>query len=43
LKGAHTRENLARETLTILKLFNLKHKLVTITGDNASNNLTLCY
>ena len=42
LKGSHTGENLARETLTVLKLFNLERKLVAITGDNASNNPTLC-
>ena len=42
LKGAHTGENLARETLAVLKLFNLERKLVAITGDNASNNPTLC-
>jgi hypothetical protein len=33
---------LARETLAVLKRFNLKRKLVAITSDNASNNLTLC-
>src|SRR5579871_4152651 len=42
LKGSHTGENLARETLAVLKLFNIEHKLVAITGDNASNNPTLC-
>jgi hypothetical protein len=42
LKGSHTGENLARETLAVLKLFNLERKLVAITGDNASNNPTLC-
>jgi hypothetical protein len=42
LKGSHTGENLARETLAVLKLFNLERKLVSITGDNASNNPTLC-
>lgn len=42
LKGSHTGENLARETLAVLKRFNLERKLVAITGDNASNNPTLC-
>jgi len=42
LKGSHTGENLARETLDVLKRFNLERKLVAITGDNASNNPTLC-
>ena len=42
LKGPHTRENLARETLAVLKRFNLERKLVAITSDNTSNNLTLC-
>jgi hypothetical protein len=30
------------ETLDVLKRFNLERKLVAITGDNASNNPTLC-
>ena len=42
LKGSHTGENLARETLAVLKRFNLEQKLVAITSDNASNNPTLC-
>jgi hypothetical protein len=42
LKGSHTRENLAYETLAVLKRFNLEQKLVATTGDNASNNPTLC-
>ena len=33
---------MARETLAVLKRFNLERKLVAITGDNASNNPTLC-
>jgi hypothetical protein len=42
LKGSHTGENLARETLQVLEYFNLREKLVAITGDNASNNPSLC-
>ena len=42
LKESHTGENLAYETLVVLKQFNLEQKLVAITGDNASNNPTLC-
>lgn len=42
LKGSHTGENLARETLAVLKLFNLECKLVSITDNNASNYPTLC-
>jgi hypothetical protein len=42
LKGLHTGENLAFETFDVLKRFNLERKLVAITGDNASNNPTLC-
>jgi len=42
LKGSHTGENLAGATYEVLGNFNLKDKLVAITGDNASNNPTLC-
>jgi hypothetical protein len=42
LKGKHFRENLASYTFLILDSFKLKPKLFSITGDNASNNSTLC-
>ena len=42
LPGSHTGENLARETYKVLNYFNLREKLVAITGDNASNNPSLC-
>jgi hypothetical protein len=42
LKGKHFGENLASHTFLILDSFKLKQKLFSITGDNASNNSTLC-
>jgi hypothetical protein len=43
VKGEHTRERLAEITMKLLEELKLKHKLFAITGDNASNNGTLCY
>jgi hypothetical protein len=42
IKGTHSGENLAEIVLTALKRFKCCHRLFTITGDNASNNDTLC-
>lgn len=42
LKGKHSRENLATYTYLLLDTLDLKQKLFSITGDNASNNSTLC-
>ena len=42
LKGKHLRENLANYTYLLLNSYGIKQKLFAITGDNASNNNTLC-
>lgn len=42
IQGSHSGENLASVVLTALKRHNMCHLLLTITGDNASNNDTLC-
>jgi hypothetical protein len=41
LHGAHSGENLATAVETTLIELGLEHKLITITGDNASNNETM--
>ena len=42
IQGSHSGENLASVVLTALKRHDMCHLLLTITGDNASNNDTLC-
>lgn len=41
LCGTHSGENLAAAVETLLEELGLEHKLITITGDNASNNETM--
>jgi hypothetical protein len=41
LKGIHSGENIAAVTWEMLRDLTIKHKLLAITGDNASNNDTL--
>ena len=43
VKGEHTGERLVEITIKLLEELKVKHKLFAITGDNASNNSTLCY
>jgi hypothetical protein len=43
VKGHHLGEELALRVKKVLKELKIKHKLFVITGDNASNNSTLCY
>jgi hypothetical protein len=42
LNDAHSGENFAEVIFQSLKRYNLLKKLISITGDNASNNDTLC-
>jgi hypothetical protein len=42
VQGSHSGENLAFVVFTALKRIKGCHRLLTITGDNASNNDTLC-
>jgi hypothetical protein len=42
VQGSYSGENLATIVLIALKRFKICHRLLTITGDNASNNDTLC-
>ena len=42
IQGAHSGENLAESLLTTIQELDIAPKLLTITGDNASNNGTLC-
>ena len=42
IKGSHSGENLATVVFKALKKLGLLQKLLTIIGDNASNNDTLC-
>ena len=42
IQGPHSGENLAEIVLTMLDELVIASKLVTITGDNAGNNATLC-
>ena len=41
LKGLYTGKNLVYKTFVVLKQFKLEQKLVAITSNNTSNNLTL--
>ena len=43
VEGEHSGERLAEITMQLLQNLKLKDKLFAITGDNASNNGTLCY
>ncbi len=43
VEGEYTGERLAEITMKLLEELKVKHKLFAITGDNASNNSTLCY
>ncbi|EED11685.1 conserved hypothetical protein [Talaromyces stipitatus ATCC 10500] len=42
IDGLHSGENLSTIVKSVLEAFQIEHKLLTITGDNAGNNLTLC-
>jgi len=42
IDGVHSGENLSAIVRSVLETFGIKHKFLTITGDNAGNNLTLC-
>lgn len=42
IKGSHSGENLAETVYKTGKQFSILQKIITITGDNASNNDTLC-
>lgn len=42
IKGGHSGENLAEIVYTALRQYDICHLLLTITGDNAGNNDTLC-
>jgi hypothetical protein len=42
IQGAHSGENLADSLLNMVHELEIALKLLTITGDNASNNGTLC-
>lgn len=42
VQGSYSGENLAILLLATLKQYNICHRLLTITADNASNNDTLC-
>jgi len=42
IQGAHSGENLADSLLTMIHELDIAPKLLTITGDNAGNNGTLC-
>lgn len=42
IDGLHSGENLSTIVKSVLETFQIEHKLLTITGDNAGNNLTLC-
>jgi hypothetical protein len=42
IRGPHTGENLAEILILMLKELEIVPKLLTITGDNAGNNGTLC-
>jgi hypothetical protein len=41
MRGRHTSVSIATEVLYILSNTNLKHRLLGVTTDNASNNRTL--
>lgn len=41
LKGAYSGENIASAVLNLLSELDLREKLLTITADNASNNLAI--
>ena len=41
LRGIHSGENMAEVVYEVLQDLNLKHKLLAVTGDSASNNGTL--
>jgi hypothetical protein len=41
LRGIHSGENMAEVVYEMLQDLNLKHKLLAVTGDSASNNGTL--
>jgi len=41
LRGPHTGKNMASALLKVLMDFNILHKLIAITTDNASNNKTM--
>jgi hypothetical protein len=43
VKGHHSGEELALRVEKVLEELKIKHKLFAITGDNASNNGTLCH
>jgi predicted ABC-class ATPase len=43
VKGHHLGEELALRVKKVLKELKIKHKLFAITGNNTSNNSTLCY
>jgi hypothetical protein len=43
VKGHHSGEELALRVKKVLEELKIKHKLFVITGDNASNNGTLCH
>jgi hypothetical protein len=42
IRGAHSGENMAEVLFTTLEELQIAPKLLTITGDNAGNNGTLC-
>ena len=42
IEGRHSGENMAERVKSILEEFEIAEKLLTVTGDNAGNNLTLC-
>jgi hypothetical protein len=41
LRGVHSSENVAEVVYKMLQDLNLKHKLLAVTGDSASNNSML--
>jgi hypothetical protein len=41
MRGRHTSVSIATEVLYVLSNTNLKHRLLGVTTDNASNNRTL--
>jgi len=42
LKGSHTGKNLSEAFITAIEAFELQHKVLAITGDNAKNIDTMC-
>jgi hypothetical protein len=42
IDGLYSGENLSTIVKSVLETFQIEYKLLTITGDNAGNNLTLC-